>query len=300
MSAVQARVATRLALTAFVLATLVGCQDATTPSAAPTVRITPEPTPVTTVYELGSTVWYEGLVLTFDRLFATLDERGGLVDVVMDLENPGSDPAQLSGKIALHLGNMRIEPTRDSRIPEVPALGKVTAQLTFELQAIPSVEDATIEIGTSPLHVARVPVTPGAGDLVAFEPVALSLSGSTTASSLKVTLHGGLLRWDLPDWGEELDAGLQALTVTYDAAYTGDFAGGLAFTGDNIALRLPNGTIVEERRDGHSQSVELIGAHKTKKALFSRFEIPAGLTGKFALVVRNAGTTRTIPIVIGR
>ena len=50
-----------------------------------------------------------------------------------------------------------------------------------------------------------------------------------------------MLRWDLPDWSQELDASLEALTLTYDVTYTGDFAGGFAFTGDNVALRLPDG-----------------------------------------------------------
>ena len=81
--------------------------------------------------------------------------------------------------------------------------------------------------------------------------------------------------------------------------YAGDFAGGFAFTGENVALRLPDGTVVSPRRDGHSQSVELIGARKTKKNLFSRFEIPAGMIGEFALLVRNGATEKAIPFTIG-
>ena len=66
-----------------------------------------------------------------------------------------------------------------------------------------------------------------------------------------------------------------------------------------MALRLPDGTVVSPRRDGHSQSVELIGAKKTKKGLSSRFEIPAGLTGTFNLLVRNGGQEKAIPFKIG-
>jgi len=128
--------------------------------------------------------------------------------------------------------------------------------------------------------------------------VALALSGSATSGTLKLTLRAGLLRWDLPDWSQELDASLQALTLTYDATYSGGFTGGFAFTGDNVALRLPDGTVVAPRRDGHSQSVELIGAKKTKKGLSSRFEIPAGLTGQFNLLVRNGSTEKSIPFTI--
>lgn len=287
-------------IAAVALAVIVaGCGDANAPTSLPTAAITPEPTPVTTVYVLGSRVWYAGLVLTFDRVSATLDERGGLVDVLVGVANPGADAADLSEEIILVVGGVRIEPTRDSNVPRVPGGGSVAAVLTYELQAIPSVDDAIIEIGASPQHVARVPMTPEAGDLVAYEPVALELAGSATAANLRLTLHGGLIRSDLPDWWQELDAGLEALTLTYDVTYTGDFAGGLAFTGENVALRLPDGSVVEARRDGHSQSVELIGPGKTKKGLFSRFEIATGLTGNFALLVRNSGTQRTIRFTIG-
>jgi hypothetical protein len=138
-----------------------------------------------------------------------------------------------------------------------------------------------------------------AGDVVAYEPVAFGLTGSAQASSLKVALRSGLVRWDLPDWAQELNANLKVLTVTYDVTYLGDFAGGLAFTGDNVALKLANGTVLRARKDGHSQSVELVGAHKTKKGLFSRFEIPAGTTGKLLLLVRSPGVERAIQFDIG-
>ena len=134
---------------------LAACGDATTPSGAPTAAITPEPTPVTTVYELGAKVWYEGLVLTFDRVSATLDERGGLVDVLVGVANPGRTRTTSAAKIALVVGGTRIEPTRDSNIPDVPGGGSVAAVLTYELQAIPSIADAVIQVGatrcTSPM-----------------------------------------------------------------------------------------------------------------------------------------------------
>lgn len=289
----------RLALAAALATALGGCLDANVPSVAPTAGISPEPTPVTTVYELGTHVWYEGFVVTVDRVAATLDARGGTVEVLVAVANPNADAAQLDAAIILIAGGKRLEPTRDSHIPEVPGAGSVAAVLTYELQAIASVDDAILEIGTSPVHLGRVPLTARAGTPVTFEPLELELAGTATASSLKVTLHGGVLRWDLPDWSQELDASLQALTLTYDVTYAGDSASGLAFVFENVALRLPDGSIVGTRLDGHSQSLELIGARKTKKGLFSRFEIPAGLTGSFALVIRNGGTTKTIAFAIG-
>lgn len=289
----------RLAVLALLAVVAAGCADGQAPSAAPTATPVPEPTPVSKTYVLGTAVWYEGLVVTVDRVTSLLDARGGTVDVLVGVANPNADAADLDGTITLVAGDVRVEQTRDSKVPQVPGNGSVATILTFELQAIASVDDAVIEIGGPPEHVGRVPITPAAGEATTFEPQALTLKGSAQSSSLKIALTGGLLRWDLPDWGEQLNAGLQALTLTYDVTYAGDFAGGLAFTRDNVALKLPDGTVVSARRDGHSQSVELVGPRKTKKGLFSRFEIPAGTTGTFALLVRSGGVEKPITFVIG-
>jgi len=276
-----------------------GCVDQPVGSARPTATIAPEPTPVSQTYALGTQVWYEGLVITFDRVTSLLDIRGGTVSLLVGVANPNEDPAALDGGISLAIGDVHVDTTRDSAIPEVPGNGSVATVLTFELQSIASIDDAVFEVGRAPDHIARVPVTPAAGKAVTFEPQAFGLKGSGQASTLKVVLKRGLLRWDLPDWTQELNANRAVLTVTYDVTYTGDFAGGFAFTGGNVVLKLPDGTVVSARKDGHSQSVELVGAHKTKKGLFSRFEIPSGLTGTFTLLVRSSGVEKSIKFTLG-
>lgn len=280
------------------VATLAGCFDSAEPSAAPTPTRVPEPTPVTTRYELGTTVWYEGLVLHFDRATAILDDRGGPVAVAVRVQNDGPEPVDLSAPIRLIVDGDPVEPTRESRVATVPAGGQVGALMTYELQGVTSVDDAVVQVGLDPQHLARVPLTPAGGEPVVFEPVALELAGAASAGDLRIALKKGELRWDLPDWSQELAADLQALTLTYDVTYLGEFAGGFAFTGDNVYLRLPDDSIVNPRRDGHSQSVELIAANKSKDGLFSRFEIPAGMTGKFTLFARNGEAETGIPFTI--
>jgi hypothetical protein len=287
-----------IAITA-ILVTLAACVDAPSASPVPTATAVPEPTAVSKTYELGTKVWYEGLVVTFDRVTSLLDPRGGTVELLVGIANPGADPATLDGGIALVVGDTHVQPTRDSQLPEVPAAGSAATVLTFELQAITSVDAGVFEVGGAPEHVARVPITAQGGQAVTFEPRAFKLKGSAQASTMRLTIRSGLVRWDLPDWAQELNANLAVLTVTYDVTYAGDFGGGLAFTGDNVALKLPDGTVVEARKDGHSQSVELVGSHKTKKGLFSRFEIPSDATGTFTLLVRTPGTQKTIKFAIG-
>jgi hypothetical protein len=277
---------------------LAGCIDAPAPTVAPTPTPTPEPTPTTTTYQLGATIWYEGLILHVDDAVATLDERGGPVEVRIRVENPGDDEGELDGRIRLLVdatsNDLPVEATRESKVPSVPAHGFVGALMTYELQGIRSVDKGVLLIGEDVNHVARIPLTPAGGDLVDFEPVVLALSGAGNAGDLRLTLRGAVRRWDLPDWSQELVASLDALTLTYDVTYQGTFSGGFAFTGDNVRLRLPNGTVIGPRRDGHSQSIELIGAGKTKRALFSRFEIPTGMTGRFGLIVHSGKASKTI------
>ncbi|HET9852908.1 MAG TPA: hypothetical protein VFP56_10420 [Candidatus Limnocylindrales bacterium] len=274
------------------------CASAPPASVAPTPTRAPLPTPLTTAYQLGTDVWYEGLVLHMDLATAVLDSRGGTVDIAFRIENAGAEPSDLDARMTLVVAGNRIAPTRESHIPTTPAGETALALLSFELQEIDSAEDGVLEIGADPDHIAKVPFGPAGGEAVTFQPVDLKLSGTTAASSLRITLRRGLIRWDLPDWSQELTEDLRALTLTYDATFTGTFSGGLAFTGNNVALRLPNGKIVEARPDGHSQSVELIGAGKTKRGLMSRFEIPASAKGKFGLVVRSGGEERIIAFTI--
>ena len=275
-----------------------GCIDAPAPTVEPTPTPTPEPTPTTITYQLGATIWYEGLIIHIDDAVATLDERGGPVEVRIRIENPGDDEGELDGRIRLLVDATSTDPpveaTSESKVPSIPAHGTSGAVLTYELQKIASVAKGVVLIGEDVNHVARIPLTAAGGDLVDLQPVALSLSGSAAAGDLRLTLRGGVRRWDLPDWSQELVAGLDALTLTYDVTYQGTFSGGFAFTGDNVRLRLPNGTVIAPRRDGHSQSIELIGAGKTKRALFSRFEIPSGMTGLFGLIVRSGNASKTI------
>jgi hypothetical protein len=276
-----------------------GCLDAPVASLAPSPTPVPEPTPITTTYDLETTVWYAGLELTFGRAVAELDAFGGPVTVGVRIENPSADQVDLNAPIRLALGDVVVEPTRESRIPTIPGAGAVTVQLEYDVRDTPTVDAAVITVGADPLHIARVPFTEAGGDAVVFEPIVFTLRGTGTGGSLRVTLRSGELRWDLPDWSQELDDSSVALTLHYDVTYTGNFPGGFAFTRDNVELRLPDGKRVEPRADGRSQSIELIGPGKTKRGLFSRFEIPSGLRGEFRLIVIDGSKQRSIAFTIG-
>jgi hypothetical protein len=288
----------RVIATLVLTAVLTGCADEAPGSIAPTPTRAPEATPVARTFPLGGTVWYEGLLLRFDRATSELTQRGGPVNVALRVENPGTEASDLDAKLILVVGDVRAEATRESAIATVPGGGLVGALLTYELQEIASVEDAVLEVGEAPNHVARVPLADPSA-MTTFEPQALDLDRAGNAGDLRIALTSGVVRRDLPDWSQELVEGLLALTLTYDVTYTGSFAGGFAFTAENVAVRLPDKSVVEPRRDGRSQSIELIGAGKKKTDLFSRFEIPSDQPGEYALLVRNGSAERAITFTIG-
>ena len=275
-----------------------GCLDAPVASVQPTPTRAPEPTPTISTYVPDVTVWYEGLVLTLERVVAELDAFGGPVTASVHIENPGADLGELNGPIRFVIGETVIEPTRESVVPSVPAGGSADVVLEYDVQGMSSISAAVVQVGEDSFHLGRVPLTAEGGDTTTLEPRALELRGTGTAGTLRATLRKGLLRWDLPDWSEELDVSKAALTVTYDVTYIGSFTGGYPFTGDNIRLRLPNGTVVGPRRDGHSQSVELIGRGKTKANLSTRFEIPSGMYGQYRLIIKDQAAEKAIPFTI--
>lgn len=275
-----------------------GCfADVTLPPATPTPA--PIATPVITFYRIDTTVWVEGFVVMVRSATASLDAKGGTVTVDLGVANPGTDTATLDAPMDLTAGDNTFELVNGTEQPEIPAGAQVDLKVAFDVIGQSTIDNGILRIGRPRDHRVAVPLRIDRAIPVTLEPETAGLKGGVTSGSLKVALRHREVRWDLGDWYLELPLATEALTLTYDVSYVGNFAGGYAFTGDNIALRLPDGTLVSPRPDGHSQSIVLIGLHKTVKSLFSRFEIPSGLTGKFALIVTDGSTHKAATFRIG-
>lgn len=268
----------------------------TPPTTVPTA--TPLPTPVTTTYALDTTAWYAGLIIHFDAASSVLDEAGGAVAVDLRLENPGKELATLNVGVLLAAGGRAVEPIRGTVIPDIPAGSTVGTTLEFDVDGSFDVARAAIRVGRVTEHIVIVPLVAGSQVLTTLEPTPLSLAGAATAGTLTITITGGELRADLPDWGLELPRGALSLAISYSARYRGDFAGGFAFTGANLGLRLPDGTTIAARADGHSQSVAVLEPGTAVPNLFARFEVPVPATGNYTLVVRDGSSRASIPFTI--
>jgi len=278
---------------------LAGCFGETaTPSPTPTTP-TPLPTPVVTTYSLETTVWVEGLVVTVHGASASLDAKGGPVTVTMRIDNPGTDLASLDVPLRLTASGYVYNLVNGTVLPEIVAGGTTEVSLVFDVEGRSSIDDGVLRIGRAGDHQAQVPFTRLGIPTITLEPRPAVLSTAVTAGTIRLVLRHRELRWDLPDWYQELPAATEALTLTYDVTYVGTFSGGLAFTGDSVALRLPNGTLVHPRQDGQSQSVVLLRVQKTVKNLFSRFEIPADTIGSLGLVVIDGSERKIASFRIG-
>jgi hypothetical protein len=282
-------------LLAFALA---GCLASPAPSPTPLPSIPPPPTVTVTEYHPGTHAWQEGFMITLEQATASLDAKGGPVDVVLIIENPGTEDAALDAPITLTSGSATFQLAHGVDAPQVPAGQSTFVTLEFEVVGQGSIDDGVLTIGRPSDHVAAIPLKPDPAHLVALQPQTATLKGTGILGSLKAALHRYEIRWDLPDWHDELPLGTEVMTVTYDMTYIGTFAGGTAFTGSDVALRLPGGTIVHPRSDGHSQSIVALDPGKPARNLFSRFEIPNGLTGQFALLLRAGSKFKAIPFTV--
>jgi hypothetical protein len=278
---------------------LAGCLvDAPTPLSRPTPTPAPDPTATVTAYPLDTTIWYGGLILTFGTAIATVDAKGGPIGVDLTIQNPGEEDASLDGPILLTASGRAVQTSRETVVPLVPAGGRVGLPLQFVVDGAFDVASAVLRVGRSAENQALLPFVPGVVEPVTLEPVAAELTVEGQAGALRIELSGLELRADLPDWHQELPRGVLALTLTYSATFRSAFAGGFAFTADNVALRLPDGTTVRPRSDGHSQSILVIGPGVRESALRSRFEVPSPGGGAYALEVRDGSTTKLLPFSV--
>ena len=257
-----------------------------------------EPTATTMTTDVDGEAWFAGFHVTFGTATAELDSNGGTVLIEAEFENTGDEEARLDATLDLAYGGEHATEGFEMDIPSVPG-GLVSDGLfAFSVDETFTFDDAVLTLGRSGNQQAIVPLSPAAGEARTLEPVEVQVSGAAQADDLKLELRSGELRADLPWNHGQSEDDSYVLELVYDATFDSDFAGGFAFTAENVALTLPDGTSVGVIQDGESQSIELIGTASTMKDLFSRFEIDDPASGDYVLLVRSFGDEAEIPFSI--
>ena len=256
-------------------------------TAAPVESAT-EATPSTVTVQVDQVIWFAGFKVALGAATAELTPgRGGSVTIEATFENTGDESARFDGSLNLASAGENATEGIGMDIPSVPGGQTGKGTLAFDVEDSFTFDEAVLTVGRSANQQAIVPLTATAGSAVTLEPVAVAVSGSGTAGDLKLELNDAELRADQPWNHGQMAQGSLVLTVTYDASFESDFAGGFAFTAENVALKLPDGTTVGTIQDGESQSLELIGPNATVKDQFSRFEIEDRAAGDYVLLVRS-------------
>jgi hypothetical protein len=265
---------------------------------APATAPTTDPTGAVLSVDVDGEAWFAGFHVTLGTATAELDANGGTVLIEADFENLGDDTATLDATLDLAYGGEHAQEGFGMDLPSVPGGSVSDGTFSFRVDGTFTFDEAVLTLGRSANQQAVIPLTPAAGEAVTQEPVAVAATGSATADDLRLDLHGGELRADQPWTHGQMEDGSFVLTLEYDATFESDFAGGFAFAGENVALRLPDGTTVGVIQDGHSQSIELIGPASTVKDLVSRFEVDEPADGDYVLLVRSFGAEAGIPFSI--
>ena len=264
--------------------------DAGQPSAAAA-------SPAISTVDVGKEAWFAGFHVTFGTATAEITPgRHGTVKLETTFENTGSEDARFDATITLVSAGETASEGFDQDIPNVPGGTTGKGLFSFAVEDTFTFDDAVLTLGQPTNQQAVIPLK--GGEAVSREPVKVAATGTGKAGDLRIDLAGGELRADSPWKHGQQKKGSLVVTFDYSATFNSGFAGGFAFTGENVALKLPDGTTVGVVQDGRSQSLELIPPNATKKDLFSRFEIEDPAAGTYVFLVREGNATGEIPFTI--
>jgi hypothetical protein len=244
---------------------------------------------------LGQEAWFAGFHITFDELSLVMDGRRGDLHITASFENLGRDESRMDATIKLMSGGQPVSESFDMDIPSVPSGETVDGTFGFAIDEDFNLDDAVLTLGTPAVQQVVLPLGASSGEFVSLEPTTLSLSGAATAGQLELKVDGGELRADRPERHGQMESGKLALTVTYAATNHGTGAADFPFTGENVRLKLPDGSVIADLGDGLSQSIELLPAGTSKTDLLTRFEVADPASGQYALQVVEGDQTAEIP-----
>jgi len=237
--------------------------------------------------------WHAGWKVTLGEATLGADSLG-IQTVTFDavFENLGMSPSSFNSQLALvSAGNAFADSGIDQDLPNVPAGLTGNGTIVIQVDESFTLDDATLIVGNPENNQAVVPIGPDSPDeLVSLEPLALPVTGSSAAGPVAFTVTGVEVRADLPDWSDQVEQGSLALIVSFEVTPgNGIPLGQGVIGGDNLALRLPDGTAVSVRSDGRSGVNELLQGREntTIMDLSARFIIPEPAEGSYAFLVRG-------------
>lgn len=234
---------------------------------------------------VGKSFWYGGFKVTLGE--ARFGFEGGttgrVVTIASTFENLGTDTADFVAELVIQTPgrNYVASEYAQTGAPKVPGRTTGTGTLVVPIDTTSfAFQSATLIVGTAANNQARVPLD-GTGTLVDLAPRTLALTGTISASTLKLTAAGADLRYDVPSKHREIAAGKLGLTVAFSVLFDSDFGGGYLFNGNSLALRLPDGSLL----GADEAPSEIIGPRRSLVDQRVRFLVSSAAAGKYSLVL---------------
>jgi hypothetical protein len=203
--------------------------------------------------------WYAGFKVTLGKASFLSDDpssgTGSGVNIEATFENTGTDTksflyaigagAATTELVLVQGGNNYINSTGNADFPDVPGTLSQAGMITFAVKSDFNFDDAFLLVGNPTYNQPRVPLGPGGGDLVSFEPQPVTVSGALSAGNdaanlVTLTVSGGELRADFPGGHQEAAKGRLLLNIRLSATTTQ--GGGTGLSDDAFALAMPDGT----------------------------------------------------------
>jgi hypothetical protein len=269
-----------------------GDDSASTTTAAEADATTTTAVAAATSVDVDETVWFAGFALTFGEASFSLDPSP-IVEIATEFENTGTETARLDATLVLTAAGESVESVDATDIPDVPGGTTGKGSIRFDVDPNFSFDDAVLTIGREGNNQAVVPLGEE-GELVTLEPAPVAVTGSATAGQLKIDVHGGELRADIPESHGQVPAEQLALTLDFDITNSGTGGGGYAFVPDNLALTLPDGTTVAP----DDSPIELLGHQATLRDQQVRFLVDNPAAGSYVLLLREGQTEGQVPFTL--
>ncbi|MEA2646241.1 MAG: hypothetical protein QOE92_1324 [Chloroflexota bacterium] len=244
---------------------------------------------------LGKEFWYGGFHVTIGEVTYKPEVKitpGS--DVVKDdaelliqakFENLSKDTRGLYAEMTVASNNQQYtHHNNDQKIPQVP--GKSTSNGTIAWVADDkfNLDDAILTVGDANTNQAVVPLG-SKGSLVSLAPRILSITGAITLpSDFTLNVTGGALTYDIPENADQLDTGVELLTLFYSITGTGTH--GCCVGTDSFSLKVPDGTAVASTKVDPTSIIP--GKGITKQDQRVEFQIKEPVEGSYDMVVQGS------------
>jgi hypothetical protein len=233
---------------------------------------------------------------------STADPKTSVLAIDAMFHNLGADTHTPESLLVLEVDGESLGLDKEeSSLPEVPAGGKQSGTIAFDLPGAAGVDSAVLKVGQPTNNQASIPLG-AAGEQVTLEPrkLPLKLAGTVktdgpTGVKLDVKVTGGELRADNPRRYEEAKKGTLRLTLTYAVTFHYTCYCSPDWLEGNMQLVLPDGTSVGSEMHDYPTGFD---SGATKTDLTSQFVIKDPPAGEYKLVLRVHGKQTAIPFTV--